>query len=45
MGVRWTQPARVLVDGVDSGMASLWSLVFAAQHGALRLARVCCSFS
>lgn len=38
MGVRWTQPARALVDGVDSGMAGLWSLVFAAQHGALRLA-------
>lgn len=38
MGVLWTQPARVLVDGVDGGLAGLWSLVFAAQHGALRLA-------
>jgi hypothetical protein len=38
MGVLWTQPARVLVDGLDGGFEGLWSLVFAAQHGALRLA-------
>ena len=38
MGVLWTRPARVLVDGLDGGLAGLWSLVFAAQHGALRLA-------
>jgi hypothetical protein len=38
MGVLWTQPARVLVDGLDGGLEGLWSLVFAAQHGALRLA-------
>jgi len=38
MGVLWTEPARVLVDRTDHGLAGLWSLVFAAQHGALRLA-------
>lgn len=37
MGVLWTQPARVLVEGLDHGLAGLWSLVYAAQHGALRL--------
>ena len=38
MGVLWMQPARVLVDRLDHGLAGLWSLTYAAQHGALRLA-------
>jgi len=37
MGVLWMQPAQVLVDRLDHGLAGLWSLTYAAQHGALRL--------
>lgn len=38
MGVLWTRPARVLVAELGASLGDLWSLVFAAQRGALRLA-------
>jgi hypothetical protein len=38
MGVLWTRPACLLVDRLGPGFEGLWSLVYAAQHGALRLA-------
>ena len=40
MTVSWTEPARELVDRLGVGMEALWSLVFSAQAGALRLATV-----
>jgi len=40
MTVSWTEPARELVDRLGAGMDALWALLFAAQHGALRLALV-----
>lgn len=40
MTVSWTEPARELVDRLGVGMEALWSLVFSAQDGALRLAMV-----
>lgn len=40
MTVSWTEPARELVDRLGVGMEALWSLVFSAQEGALRLATV-----
>lgn len=38
MSALWTGPARVLVDRAAPDLAGLWSLLFAAQRGALRLA-------
>ena len=38
MGAPWTVPARVLVARLDGGIEGLWSLVYAAQVGALQLA-------
>src|SRR5205809_531555 len=38
MGGLWSQPACLLVDRLDHDFEGLWSLVYAAQHGALRLA-------
>lgn len=40
MAVSWMQPARELVERLGVGMDALWSLVYAAQSGALRLALV-----
>ena len=40
MTVSWTEPARELVDRLGVGLEALWSLVFSAQGGALRLATV-----
>ena len=40
MTVSWTEPARELVDRLGVGMEALWSLIFSAQDGALRLAMV-----
>lgn len=40
VAVSWTEPARELVDRLGVGMDALWSLVYAAQTGALRLALV-----
>lgn len=40
MAVSWTLPARELVDRLGVGMDALWSLLFAAQSGVLRLALV-----
>lgn len=34
----WTRPARVLVDRAAPDLPGLWSLLYAAQRGALRLA-------
>jgi len=39
MSDQWMPSARVLVDRVEHGLEGLWSLVFAAQNGALRLAQ------
>ena len=38
--VSWTQPAQELVDRLGIGMDALWSLIYAAQVGALSLALV-----
>ena len=38
MSAPWTVPARVLVAQLDRGIEGLWSLVYAAQVGALQLA-------
>ena len=38
--VSWTQPAQELVDRLEVGMDALWSLIYAAQTGALSLALV-----
>ena len=38
MSAPWTAPARVLVAQLDRGIEGLWSLVYAAQIGALQLA-------
>jgi hypothetical protein len=38
VAVSWTEPARELVDRLGVGMDALWSLIYAAQSGALRLA-------
>ena len=38
--VSWTEPARELVDRLGVGMDALWSLTYAAEAGALRLALV-----
>lgn len=37
MTTSWRQPAQVLVERC-AGMEGLWSLIYAAQHGVLRLA-------
>lgn len=37
MSTEWTGPARVLVDRAAPDLPGLWSLIFAAQRGALRL--------
>jgi len=34
----WTRPARVLVDRATLDLTGLWSLLYSAQRGALRLA-------
>jgi len=39
MSDQWMPSARVLVDRLEHGLEGLWSLVFAAQNGALRLAQ------
>lgn len=36
----WTESARELVDRLGIGLEALWSLLFSAQAGALRLATV-----
>jgi hypothetical protein len=40
MAVSWTQPAQELVDRLRVGLDALWSLIYAAQSGALQLALV-----
>lgn len=40
VAVSWTEPARELVDRLGSGLDALWSLLYAAQSGTLRLALV-----
>ena len=40
MAVSWMEPARELVNRLGIGLDALWSLIYAAQTGALRLALV-----
>ena len=40
MAVSWTEPARELVNRLGVGLDAVWSLVYSAQTGALRLALV-----
>ena len=41
MSAPWTVPARVLVAQLDRGIDGLWSLVYAAQVGALQQLALC----
>jgi hypothetical protein len=40
VAVSWMEPAREPVNRLGIGLDALWSLIYAAQTGALRLALV-----